>query len=450
MTKLDLQSSFNAEMQELTTLASGNKVAVAVSGGSDSMALALLAAEWGVAQGQEVVALSVDHGLRTSSAEEAQQVTDWLASRKIETHILQWKGPYSKTGIQAAAREARYSLMADFCRKRDFDTLLLGHQMEDQAETLLMRLSKGSGLDGLSSIQRSTQRGNIKLLRPLLKFERRQLREFLAERGQAWIEDPSNDNPKFTRTHLSPILNALQNLPGSEADALALSAKRLGRAANALNQIAEDRFQEFCQVSPFGFVRVSDLALRNCPEEIGLRLLSRSISTVSGQVGHIKLSSLEKLYDRCLLKNSSISETLSGCEVFKTGDDWVVCRETGREDLPEDSVGPHREFMWDGRYQVTDLMPGKALDEPLKVRRIGADGWRHLKNSGLSRTERNLPAKVRNTLPAIWSGDHLVAAPLFSCDLNHTAIAKGRFKMVFKPLITGEMAHIINHRPIGT
>ncbi len=450
MTELDLQTSFDLEMQELKAEAFGGRVAVAVSGGSDSMALALLAAAWGRNQGQRIVGLCVDHGLRPDSAPEADQVAGWLTSRKIENHILRWTGPFPATGIQSAAREARYALMTDFCREKGIGALLLGHQMEDQAETLLMRLSKGSGLDGLSAIRQSAGRGDIRLLRPLLKFERHRLRDFLIEVGQEWIEDPSNDNPKFTRTHLGPILKGLQKLPGTEPDALNRSAKRLGRAADALTQLTEDHFHKICRMSPFGFIELSDLDLRNCPEEIGLRLLSRSVSLVSGQEKPVKLSSLEKLYDRCLVQNSSISETLSGCEIFRVGEVWTICREAGREDLPENGIGSNRGFLWDGRYQVTDLMPGLPVDKPLKVRRIGADGWQYLKNAGLSRSELKLPAKVRNTLPAIWSEDQLVAAPLFSGDLNQSGIAKGRFKMVFKPLITGEMAHIINHRPIGT
>lgn len=450
MADLDLQALFDAQMRDLDVSALGDKLAVAVSGGSDSMALALLAAEWATGQGREVIALCVDHGLRPDSAAEALQVSKWLAGHSIDTHILRWNGPFPKTGIQSAAREARYALMTDFCCQEKISAVLLGHQMEDQAETVLMRLSKGSGLDGLSAIRKLTTRDGVNLIRPLLDIERRQLRNFLRNHGQSWIEDPSNENPAFTRTHLGPVLAALQQLPGSEPRSLSLSAKRLGRAADALAELTNRQFQEICQVSPFGFVQMPDLALRNCPDEIGLRLLSRSLSLVSGRDEQIKLSALERLYDRCLRQNNSRAETLSGCEIFRSGDHWTICREAGRQELPECKIGAEPVFLWDQRYAVIDLKPDDPLKKDLRVRRIGPDGWKYLKNTGLIKSERTLPAKVRNTLPGIWSDDHLVAAPLFSGQMDQSGIAKGRFKMVFKPLIAGEMAGIINHPPIGT
>ena len=143
------------------------KVAVAVSGGADSMALALLLNEQ---TNSKLIAITVDHGLREESAREAKQVKKWLEKYDIEHHILKWEGDKKNSNIQFEARTARYQLMCDFCKKNDIQLLLVAHNLQDNAETLLMRIMRGSGVDGLSAIADATKINNIEVLRPLLMF----------------------------------------------------------------------------------------------------------------------------------------------------------------------------------------------------------------------------------------------------------------------------------------
>jgi tRNA(Ile)-lysidine synthase len=206
-------------------------LAVAVSGGGDSMALALLADAWARARGGAVTALTVDHGLRPEAAAEAAQVAAWCAARGIAHVILTHTGPVPRSGVQAAARAARYRLLEAWCRAHRVLHLLLAHQRDDQAETVAIREAAGSGLDGLAGMAAISERDAVRLLRPLLEVPRARLRDVLIGRDQEWIEDPSNRNPAFTRVRVRGDLG--RAAPGSSAAHLAATAARLGRARAA-------------------------------------------------------------------------------------------------------------------------------------------------------------------------------------------------------------------------
>src|SRR5712691_2857398 len=178
------------------------RVAVAVSGGPDSMALILLAQRWARQRGGEAWALTVDHGLRPESAEEARTVAGWLASRAVPHEILVWAGEKPATGIQEAAREARYRLLAQWCRGHGVLHLLTAHHREDQVETHLIRRRAGSGIDGLAGMSAVRELAGCRLVRPLLAVPRARLLALLAQEDQPFLHDPSNLNPAFERARL--------------------------------------------------------------------------------------------------------------------------------------------------------------------------------------------------------------------------------------------------------
>ncbi|MEE2759933.1 MAG: tRNA lysidine(34) synthetase TilS, partial [Pseudomonadota bacterium] len=201
-------------------VSAGLPLAVAVSGGGDSMALARLAADWCGRHGVSLMALTVDHVLRPGSGREALQVGEWLAEAGIRHVILQWDGVKPSRGIQAAAREARYRLMCDWAEENGTAQLLVAHNLEDQAETFLMRLRRGAGVYGLASMAPQIHRRGIAIHRPLLGISRTRLRQTLVTRSQPWIEDPSNENPAFERTRWRALVAALE-LWGFDAARLA-------------------------------------------------------------------------------------------------------------------------------------------------------------------------------------------------------------------------------------
>src|SRR5437763_667593 len=188
-------------------------IAVAVSGGPDSMALSLLAARWARQRGGEAWGLTVDHGLRPESGAEARTVAGWLAARAIPHVTLAWTGAKPTSGIQEAAREARYRLLAEWCRTHRVLHLLTAHHREDQAETYAIRRRAGSGPDGLAAMSVVRELSGCRLVRPLLAVPRARLAALLAAEGQPFLRDPSNTNPAFERARLRLSLEAADKNP---------------------------------------------------------------------------------------------------------------------------------------------------------------------------------------------------------------------------------------------
>ncbi|MCP5371685.1 MAG: tRNA lysidine(34) synthetase TilS [Hyphomicrobiales bacterium] len=194
--------AFAALMAGLGPFEPAPHLAVALSGGADSLALTLLADAWARERRGRVTALTVDHGLRPDSGAEARTVAAWMAARGIAHQVLPWTGPKPAAGVQAAARTARLALLAGRCRELGILHLLLAHHLDDQAETVLMRLGRGSGPDGLAAMAPVLAAAETRLLRPLLTVPGARLRALLAAAGQGWIEDPSNADTRFERVRL--------------------------------------------------------------------------------------------------------------------------------------------------------------------------------------------------------------------------------------------------------
>ncbi|OUR79498.1 tRNA lysidine(34) synthetase TilS [Alphaproteobacteria bacterium 46_93_T64] len=427
---IELEQIFRGEQKP-------RRIAVAVSGGSDSMALCSLANTWCAKHKVDLVALTVDHGLREEAASEAELVHDWLKAQDIEHVTLTRKGPAPFTGLQEFARNARYRLLLDKCHEIGASALFVGHQMEDQLETFLMRFSKGSALQGLSVMRPKVRRSGIDLVRPMLVFRRAELREYLDALEQDWVEDPSNENPEYTRTELGRVLNVMSNLPGSDHSSMALSVNRVQRADNALRQIARLMFSQKANIDPLGFVQIPEDFYVGVPAEINVRFLMEIFQTVRCAGVHIKLIHIEQLLDRLVRMDQRVAVTMAGCQMRPFKKSWIICREPGRSDLPEEKLEGLHELVWDNRFKVIDNATAdeRVAVSNFEIRRLGDAGWRQLAESVMPSDILNLPSMVRKNLPALWNGDEIVAMPLFSEQNTVLGIAKGRFEMVFIPKI---------------
>ena len=206
-------SEFNALLNPLGPFETAPHLAIALSGGSDSMALTLLAHDWAKARNGRITALTVDHGLRPESAQEGATLKQWCEALGITHCILriQDSGFKIQGKIQEAAREARYGLLTDYCRQHNILHLLTAHQREDQTETFFFRLARGSGLMGLACMTNVSQRHGIRLLRPLLSVPKARLIATLQQRNHPWIEDPSNQKPIYTRNRIRALLAQSDN-----------------------------------------------------------------------------------------------------------------------------------------------------------------------------------------------------------------------------------------------
>ncbi|MFZ2158398.1 MAG: tRNA lysidine(34) synthetase TilS [Bradyrhizobium sp.] len=280
---------------------------LAVSGGPDSMALMWLAARWrrSLARGPRLVAVTVDHGLRTEAAVEAREVKRLARTLDLEHRTLRWTGPKPKTGLPAAARIARYRLLAKAARQSGATHILTAHTRDDQAETLLMRMLRGSGIHGLAAMARETERDGVRLVRPFLDVSKSQLVATLHKAKLGFADDPTNRDVSFTRPRLRALMPALA-AEGGDARNLARLAQRLARA-NAAVEVLADGAERYLALrdraasrAGSDFAKTFDAktfdatAFAAMPEEIRLRLLKRAIDRF-GHEGPAELGKVEAL-----------------------------------------------------------------------------------------------------------------------------------------------------------
>ena len=298
--------------------------AVAVSGGGDSVALMHLLARWARAKKRAApLVLSVDHGLRKESAAQARQVSRWAKALGLRCEILTVKSAKPKSDIEAWARAARLSLMGARLTRHRLTTLYLGHHQDDQAETFLLRLGRGSGLDGLSAMQTLApfphpDFAGLSVARPLLGVPRSGLQAYLKTRKQHWLEDPMNSEARFARSRIRALMPQLADA-GLTAHRIADAAAHLARAREALDLVtaavlARALRQEGGQEG--GVLLLDPEALAAAPREIGLRALAALLKKVSGAPYRPRFDALESLFDR-MAKSPGLGggATLHGCRL---------------------------------------------------------------------------------------------------------------------------------------
>jgi len=322
-------AEFAALMAPFGPFESKPVLAVAVSGGRDSLSLALLAHDWAVAREGWVVALIVDHGLRPESETEARATLDRLGGLGIAGEILRWSGAKPASGLQQAAREARYRLLFAACRRRGILHLLAAHQAGDQAETVAMRAARRSGPDGLAGMAAVVEHRDARLLRPLLGVSRDRLTATVRARGLGWIDDPSNDDRRFERVRVRQDGGAV---PGAVMEPSARAARERALAEAAL---------EVLEVGPDGAVALDHVLVSRSSREIAVRLLGRLVQSVAGGDHPPRRARLERAAARLsqgeMRGKSGKSQdfTLSGCcLMLRQGAGrrlrWIVRAESGR------------------------------------------------------------------------------------------------------------------------
>lgn len=281
-------------------------IVLAVSGGPDSLALMWLAARWrrALARGPRLIAVTVDHGLRSEAAREARDVKRLARTLDLPHRTVRWTGPKPKTGLPAAARAARYRLLAQAARANGATHILTAHTRDDQAETLLMRIMRGSGIAGLAAMARESEREGVLLARPFLSVSKSQLIATLKKAKIDFADDPTNRDLNFTRPRIRAVMPVLA-AEGGDARNLARLASRLARA-NAAVEVLVDGAERYLALrdrgaSHPGFdakafdVKTFDAkAFGAMPEEIRLRLLLRAIDRV-GHEGPAELGKVEAL-----------------------------------------------------------------------------------------------------------------------------------------------------------
>lgn len=278
-------AAFGAAVSSLW--AGENTVALGLSGGPDSMALCWLLSQWAVHNnGPAIHALTVDHGLRAEAADEARQVSEWVKDWPHVTHnILSLKNLSSDSAVMEKARQARYDILADYCRTHAIARLFLAHHQDDQAETFLFRLAKGSGLDGLAAMRRKqSYNDDLLLCRPLLAVSKVQLIATCKNNDIPFVEDPTNDDDHFARSRLRQSRDILAQ-EGLSAKRLAVTARRMARARDALEFFTDRVLTNVMQAHDDGSLSLDYAGLKSQPEDIRLRVIVKAMGMVAPDDG---------------------------------------------------------------------------------------------------------------------------------------------------------------------
>ncbi|UYH50517.1 tRNA lysidine(34) synthetase TilS [Candidatus Kirkpatrickella diaphorinae] len=372
------------------------RVAVAVSGGADSLCLGFLAHRWR----KRSVALIVDHGLRPEAAQEAQETRRILTRLGMEAHILRLTHLSKMRGMQARARAARYDILTEWCRQHGVMDLLVAHHRRDQAETYFLRKEKQSGAFGLAGMAAARFTPDVRIIRPLRDIPPQRSRATLDAEGLRWIEDPSNRNAQFRRVAIRQALSA------QDID-VALSETR--RHA-ALRQAAETSLAAYCgQLTPhpFGFVRING---ELPPPEI-LSPLCQAVSGADWAPSQRRLAQL---------RAAAQDATLGGVWFFQrriagVTRGWCLVREpdAAAQMIDINDVARAEGLIWDRRWRLQ----GRAVPG-ITIRRLG--------RAASQFKTRDLPSRYLMALPAIWRDDRLIAVPHFGF-CRDVAVAHLRF-----------------------
>ncbi|MEL6979123.1 MAG: tRNA lysidine(34) synthetase TilS [Pseudomonadota bacterium] len=457
----DLEALFERFVAALRRLLSDQRsLALAVSGGGDSIALLELSA---AARARfdpplTLFAATVDHGLRAAAAAEAEGVAAHCARLGVPHAALRWDGPKPTSNLQAAAREARAALLGAWRREIGVGPLALGHTQDDLAETLLMRLARGSGVDGLAAMAEArfeeteaeakmwaTRRpagasapdaARLRLIRPLLGESRADLRAFCQARGAAWVEDPSNEEDAHLRSRARKALGALAPL-GLAAPGLAQTAARMARARAALDAETAALLARASRAQPMlGLVELNAPLLAAAPREIGLRALARSLEWAAGAAFPPRFAALEALFAAITDAGAAApgaddatrsGRTLHGAVIAPAGGEagragwWRLYRELAAAAAPlAVDAAPKR---WDGRFLAVNDSRTPDGDTIVFIQSLGSRGVRAVADA-LERAGQApdpawsaAPRGARLAAPGLFtSSGALLAAPAAGLD----------------------------------
>jgi len=398
-------ADFASRMAALGPFEPAPLLAVAVSGGPDSMALAWLASRWAGAVGGRAVAVLVDHRLRRESAAEVACAAAALETIGVAAVPRTIAGAPPDAGRPAWARAERYRLLIEAAREIGALHLLLGHHLDDQAETVLLNLARGSGVKGLAAMRPIRAEAGLRLLRPLLDVPKARLVATAAAAGLPTADDPSNRDPAYARTR------ARRTLAGRSADAqgLAAAAARLAEEDMALEAWVAQLAATSVSVSPVGLIRIDRARLVAAPQAVALRLLARASHAAGGRLAPPRQARAADALD-AVRADGDVRRTLGGALVRADGEQVRFWREATR--LPGPIAVADIGSLWDGRFRLRVV--GGALADAV-VAPLGYGGLCAVE-AAAPRPDwagAGLPRAALATLPGLWREGALLAAPRF-------------------------------------
>lgn len=385
----DLSAQFRARLAQLGFDLVQDTLGLAVSGGSDSLAMLYLAHDAGL----KARVATVDHGLRPEAADEARTVAAHALRLGMGHDTLRWQGWDGRGNVQDRARRARRDLLAAWAQAHGLAATALAHSADDLAEGFVMRLARGAGVDGLAAMQPRFAAHGALFLRPLLWAQRGQLRAYLVAKGVEWIDDPSNDMARYDRVRVRKAMPLLTKL-GIGPQVLADVAQHLAQARAALD-LATDDLARACLAQTAGIVTLSPL-WRSAPAELQRRLIQRVVLWIAPSDYPPRGAALTAAIQR--ICNSQATQ-LAGCHFLPQGAHSLAFREARRCAPPCGGAE-----IWDGIWQWA----GPPAPDAAQMRALGVDGlaqWPDWRASAM-------PRAALLSQPSLWAQDRLIATPL--------------------------------------
>ena len=388
-------------------------LAVAVSGGADSLALLALLADL---RKKGLFALSVDHGLRAAAKDEARHVARVARRLGVPHMILRHRG--AGFSGQAAARDVRFDLLASWCRRNQVRYCALAHHRSDQAETFLFRLARGSGLAGLAAMSAERVYAGCHFIRPLLDLPPERLKAVLTRAAISWRDDPSNRDPAYSRTHLGHALDELA-AQGIDAARLARASQGAARLKAMISEAVEDFLRREAEFVAGGYCWLSRAALHALPPLFGELVLGHILQRIGGRVFRPKAAKLAQLHTQ-LYRGLDKGRTLAGCRIVPRGARLLIFREFA-------AIGPPvhlragAQAVWDRRFYVRvsiDSAGAGAQRHPSERFEVAPLGFEAVSTE----INTDIPPLVRPCLPALWQSGHLISVP-------HLGIAPARLEV---------------------
>jgi tRNA(Ile)-lysidine synthase len=429
-----IQNKFNNYIDNLLYRAASNEVALAVSGGIDSMALMHLTSSWAKHKQVKLTILSVNHNLRVEAKEEINFVQKEAKSLGHDFYGLVWTGQENKTGLQAKAREARYQLLTEKCHALNINTLLTAHHKDDIVETYIMRSRKKSGILGLS-YSPVFFNNNIHILRPLTEFTKDDIVNYISLNNINWVEDKSNLIDLYERNRVRKEVAKFSN---EKKEQLVAKIQEINIQARKLNELLLEAMSRAVQINNYGFALIKLKKMIDYPEDIRIYLLNYVLTIISGKDRLPRFRSIEKIL-LLLKENKEIKHSLHGCMLRRDNCDLIIIREKSAIQPYYINIG--RGLFWDNRFVLeTDF-----LDIKYSVTTLDDYNYGKLKQNidltKLVHLAGNNYKSVLFTLPVIKNLEKVVAIPhIFYYDKTEFSEA---LKVTFRPGFVSRFTHFL-------
>ena len=429
-----IQNRFNNDFNNLLKGSIPKKIAIAVSGGVDSIALLYLVSIWAMEVNVKISVFIVNHNLRLEASEEAAYVK--LIAEKLGCNFfeLSWHCGDNKIALQERARQGRYDLMSDKCHELGIETLLTAHHLDDMLETYLMRINKKSGIFGLSSAH-SFFHNNIRVLRPLFNFSKTNLVEYLQSKNIQWREDATNKSNLYERNRTRKQIALLTN---AQKDALKNKVQITNEYAALLNKELLAVMAESLQINNYGFAGVDIIKLKEACLDIQIQILNYVLTIIGGKNTVPRFRNIEKLLSK-LPSGEKINCSLHGCVLKEINNTLWIFREKAaiKDSLEKLSLSQY----WDNRFAISIKKP--SLGD--YIGSLSFDEYISIKDKvdlrSLAKISDNNHKLILFTLPVIKNVEKVVAIPhiYYYDEFDNNAIQE----VVFRPSFISRFTHFL-------